>query len=222
VGNADIQIDIARIDVRSFNPAINLQRPTFRFANRATAIPLNRACDMESRFSKWTAGVLVVAAVALISSGAWAHWYELGASKNEWGLKYQAEVKAADGGKLNVQFTLSDQGRLKPIHSVFVMALSNPEPNGSRTYLVKQPITLKPGKDGKLTGQVEVAKKYADRAVIRIFTMTVDGRTTNTGELAGARYYDVPLKKFLKKAPPAASSQSTSSTASPPGNVAGQ
>ena len=80
---------------------------------------------------------------------------------------------------------------------------------------------MKPTEDGKLAGQVEVGKEFADRAVIRIFTLTVDGRSQMAGPTAGARYYDIPLKKFLKKVPSAASSQSGSSIApQPASNVA--
>jgi hypothetical protein len=174
---------------------------------------------MGFRFSSLATGLLVVAAVALMSSRSWAHWYNLGPSKGEWGLKYEGQVDAANGGKLNVRFTIADQGRLKPIHSVFVMAFSNPDRTG--TNLVKTSITMKPTEDGKLTGQVEVGKEFADRAVIRIFALTVDGRSQMAGPMAGARYYDIPLKTFLKKAPFAASSQSGSSIAPPPAsNVA--
>ena len=153
-------------------------------------------------------GLFVVIAVVLMSSNSWAHWYALGPSKDEWGLKYDGEVDA-NGDKLIVRFTIADQGRLKTVHSVFVMAFSNP--NRSGTNLVKANMNMKPTKDGKLTGQVEVGKEFADRAVIRIFTQTVDGRSQMTGPTAGARYYDIPLKQFLKKAPMAASSQSRAS-----------
>lgn len=164
-------------------------------------------------------GLLVVIAVVLMTGHSWAVWYALGPSKDEWGVKYDVEVDAAKADKLTVHFTLADQGRLKPIHSVFVMAFSNPNQTG--TNLVKSPITMKPTEDGKLAGQVEVAKEFADRAVIRIFTMTVDGRSYTAGPTAGARYHDIPLRKFLKKAALAPSSASGSFTASPPAsNVA--
>ena len=158
-------------------------------------------------------GVLAIIAVVLLTSRCWAHWFELGPSKDEWRLKYDGEVKAANGDKVTVYFTVADQGRLKPIHSVFVMAFSNPDRTGKQ--LVKTPITMKPTEDGKLTGQVEVGKEFADRAVIRIFTLTVDGRSQMSGPTAGARYYDIPLMKLLKKSPLDASSQSRSPVAPP-------
>jgi hypothetical protein len=171
---------------------------------------------MGLRFLRRATGLLVVTTVVLMTSLSWAHWYDLGPSKDEWGVKYQGEVEAANGDKLNVRFTLADHGRLKPIHSVFVMALSNPDHSGSRTYLLKVPITLNQTTDGELTGQVEVGKEFANRAVIRIFTYTVDGRSQMAGPTAGARYYDIPLQEFLKKAPLAASPQSPFPIASPP------
>ena len=171
---------------------------------------------MSFRFSPSAAGVLVVAAVVLTSGLSWAHFYDLGPSKDEWRLKYDGEVNAAEGDKLNVLFTLVDAGRLNPIYSASVIAFSNPSGDGARTYLLNARIDLKPTKDGKLTGQVQIDKKFADRAVIRILTTTFDGRSQMTGPLAGARYYDIPLKKFLKKTPGAAPSQTPSSVATPP------
>ena len=171
---------------------------------------------MGLRFSRLATGVLVVTAVLLMTNRSRAHWYDLGPSKDEWGVKYQGEVDASSGDKLNVSFTLADQGRLQPIHSVWVMALSDPGPGGSRTYLLKTPLPLKRTEDGTLTGQVEVSKAFAGRAVIRIFTYRVDGRSQMVGPTAGARYYDIPLTKFLKQAQPAASPASRSSIASPP------
>ena len=166
---------------------------------------------MNSRNSRLATSVLVIAAVVLVPSFSWAVYYSLGPSKDEWGLKYEVEVNAADGDKLNVRFTLADEGRLKPIYSATVVAFSNPRSNDG-SYLVKAQIDLKPTKDGKLTGQVQIPKRLADRAKIRILTQTFDGRW----QTAGAKLYDIPLKKFLNKVPEAASRQTPPSLASPP------
>lgn len=163
---------------------------------------------MSFRFSPKATGVLVVLSVVLMSSFVWSHFYELGPSKDEWGLKYEAEVTAIEGDKLNVSFTLADQGRLKPIYSVSVIAFSNLRPDGGRTYLLNTTIDLKPTPDGKLTGQVQIDKKFADRAMIRIMTQMFDGKF----QKAGARYYQMPVTKFMKKSP----SSTPSSIASPP------
>jgi hypothetical protein len=171
------------------------------------------ACEMSSRFSRLATGVIVVALVVLMSGRSWAVYYWLGPSKDEWGLKYDVQVNAADGDKLNVLFTLADEGRLKPIYSATVVAFSNPNSDGGRSYLVNAQIDLKSTKEGKLAGQTQIRKEFADRAMIRILTLMVDGRQRPTN---GAAYYDIPLKKFLNKRPVAASSQATPSIASPP------
>ena len=167
---------------------------------------------MYTRFSHLLIGALVVAAVVLMPGRSWAVFYALGPSSDEWGLKYDLEVNATSGDELNVAFTLSDGGRLKPIYSITVVAFSKPNRDGGRSYLVKTPIELKTTKDGKLAGQVQLRKEYADIAMIRILTLTVDGRR----QTAGAAYYDIPLKKFLNKAPVAAYSPTPSSIAVPP------
>jgi hypothetical protein len=50
-----------------------------------------------------------------------------------------------------------------------------------------------------ILGQVEIPKEHANRAMVRIFTMTVDGRSQATGPSAGARYYDIPLNRLQKR-----------------------
>ena len=167
---------------------------------------------MSSRFSRLATGVLVVAVVVLMSVSSWAVYYPLGPSKDEWGLKYDVEVNAADGDKLNVLFTLADEGRLKPIYSATVVAFSKPDSNGGRTYLVKAPIELKTTKEGKRAGQVQIRKEFFDGAMIRILTLRVDGRP----QTAGAAYYDIPLKRFINKTPVAASPEAVPSIAAPP------
>ena len=149
---------------------------------------------MKFRFPPSATAVLVVVAVVLMTSPLWAHFYELGPSKDEWGLKYEAEATVA-ADKINVTFTLADQGRLKPIYSVSIVAFSDPRRDGGRTWLMNTAFDLKPTKDGKLTGQLQFNKDLLDRAQIRIMTMTFDGKYQH----AGARYYQMPVKKFLKK-----------------------
>jgi hypothetical protein len=165
---------------------------------------------MNLRFLRLATAALVIAAAALMPGRSWAVFYPLGPSKDEWGLKYEVEVNAADGDQLNVRFTLAEQGRLKPIYSATVVAFSNPRSNDG-SYLLKAQIDLKSTKDGKLMGQVQIPKRLADRAQIRILTQTFDGQW----QTAGARLYDIPLKKFLS-AGVADSSKTLPSIASPP------
>jgi hypothetical protein len=148
-----------------------------------------------TRFSGLATGGLVFAAVVLIAGTSWAIFEGLGPSKDEWKLKYDVQVSAADGDLLNVAFTLVDEGRLKPIHSISVVAFSRPDQYGARTWDLKAPIELSPTRNGTRVGQVQIRSEFADRALIRFLTQTVDGRRVKT---ASAAYYDIPLKNFLK------------------------
>jgi hypothetical protein len=157
-------------------------------------------------------GSLVVTAIMLMPGRSWAVYYPLGPSKDDWGLKYDLQASETRGDALTVRFTLVDQGRLKPIYSITVVALSKLQSDGGRSYLVKAPIELKATKDRKLAGQVQIPREFAEIAVIRILTLTVDGRP----QTAGAAYYDIPLKKFLNATSVTDSSQTPASIASPP------
>jgi hypothetical protein len=139
-------------------------------------------------------------------------FYPLSPSQDEWGLKYDLQVTAADGDKLNVLFTLADAGRLKPIYSATVVAFSRPDITGGQSYLVKERIKLKPTNQGTRTGQVQIPKEFFNIARIRILTLRVDGRP----QTAGAAYYDIPLKRLLNKPPLKTSPAAPPSLAAPP------
>lgn len=157
---------------------------------------------MKILHSRFSPGVLAVAAILLLSNRSWAIYEGLGPSKDEWGLKYVVEVTPADSDKLNVVFTVADEGRLKPFYSADVVAFSkNADNQGRRSYDVKAAIPFQTTVDGKRTGQVQIPKEFADRAMIRILTQTFDGKRRTY-----AAYYDIPLKKYLQSEPATASS----------------
>jgi hypothetical protein len=133
-------------------------------------------------------------------------------SKDDWGLKYDLQVFAVEGDKLDVHFTLADAGRLKPIYSATVVAFTPPDISGGQSYLVKTRIPLKPTKDGERAGQVQIPRKFLNIAMIRILTLNVDGRR----QTAGAAYYDIPFKRFLTKTPVPTSPAAPPSLAAPP------
>jgi len=175
---------------------IRYSNPAFLKGERAMSIRLSRLAK----------GMLVVAVMVLMSERGWAIRQGLGPSKNEWGLKYDVAVADADGDKLTVVFALADEGRLKPFYSVDLVAFSKPDSGGSRTYDFNEPIKLKPGDDGKRVGQGQIPKKFLERAQIRIITLTVDGKR----QPSGGAFYDIPIAKYLNKAPVAASSAAAS------------
>jgi hypothetical protein len=164
---------------------------------------------MGIRLPRMATGVLVLAAMTLTSSTCWAIYYGLGPSKDEWGLKYDVDITDEGGDILTVAFTLADEGRLKPFHSIELIAMSRQADNqGRRSYDVKAPFELKTTEDGKRAAAVRIRKQYVDGAQIRILTRMVDGQR----QPSGGSYYDIPLKKFLEKSPEGRSP----SIASPP------
>jgi hypothetical protein len=162
---------------------------------------------MSIRLSRVATGMLVFAAIVLMPGRIWAIYYGLGPSKDEWGLKYEVEVRDAGIDKLTVVLTLADEGRLKPVYSIDLVAFSKQTDNqGGRSYDVKAPIELKPTEDGRRAGQVQIRREFLDRAKIRILTRMLDGKQQPSGGV----YYDIPIAKYLNKSPAAASSAATS------------
>jgi hypothetical protein len=159
---------------------------------------------MSIRLSRLATGMLVLAAMLLMSDRSWAIRNGLGPSKDEWKLAYDVVVYAADSDKLTVVFTLADEGRLKPIYSIDLVAFSKQTDNqGGRAYDVLTPIELKPTKDGRRVGQVQIRKQFLDRAKIRIITLTLDGKRQPSGGV----FYEIPIAKYLNPslaAPPSA------------------
>ncbi len=163
---------------------------------------------MNIRISRVATGFLVVAAIVLMSDRSWAIRHGLAPSKDEWKLKYDVAVEDTGSDTLTIVFTLADEGRLKPIYSIDLVAFSKQTDNqGGRSYDVMEPIKLKPTQDGKRAGKVQLRKEFVDRAKIRIITLTVDGQRQPSGGV----FYDIPIAKYLNKAP-----ADTSPLASPP------
>lgn len=149
---------------------------------------------MRSRSSRAVVSLLAVSLVAMTSAYCLAVYHDLGPSKDDWKMKYDLKVNGSDGDMVDVSFVLADEGRLKPIYSATVVAFSAPDRDGGRSYDVKAPIELKKAASGR-GGKVQIRKEFADRAMIRILTLNVDGKR----QTAGAAYYDIPLKKFLRE-----------------------
>jgi hypothetical protein len=156
---------------------------------------------MNNRFSRLATGGLAVAIVLLTCDRGWAVYWGLGPSKDEWGLKYDVDVTDAGNDKVNVVFTLGDEGRLKPFYTMEMIAFSKqPDEEGRFSYDVKEKIVLKRTPDGKRVGTVQMPKECLDRAKIRILTDYVDGQE----QTRGLAYYTILVSKYVDKAPQAA------------------
>lgn len=152
---------------------------------------------MNIRFSRLATGLLVVAAVALIANISWAIYTGLEPSKDEWGLKYDVAVTEADAASLNIVFTLADEGRLKPIYKIDLIAFSKQtDSQGGRSYDLTMPVEFKSTPDGKRMAQMKMRKEFADRAHFRILTLTVNGQRQKY-----AAFYNIPIQKYLKSVP---------------------
>jgi hypothetical protein len=162
---------------------------------------------MSIRFSRLATSLLVVAAIVLMSDHSWAIRYALPPSKDEWKLAYDVALEDSDSDTVNVVFTLADEGRLKPIYSIDLIAFSKQTDNqGGRAYDVNEHINLKPTKDGRRVGQAQIRKQFVGRAKIRIITLMVDGKRQPSGGVT----YDIPIAKYMNKA------TSSPSIAAPP------
>jgi hypothetical protein len=152
---------------------------------------------MSIRFSRLATAMLVVAVILLTSGRSWAIYNVLGPSKDEWGVKYDVQVKDTGRDTVTVVFTLDDEGRLKPFYSVEVIAMNKEtDSQGGHGYDVKKKIVLKPTEDGRRVGQVQVRKEFLDHAQIRILTERLDGQPQQW--LAN---YEFSLRRFLDKSP---------------------
>ncbi len=157
---------------------------------------------MNIRWSRWATGMLAVAAIVLMADRCWAIRYPLPPSRDEYGLKYDVSVEDAGNGMLNVVFTLSDEGRLKPLYSIDLVAFSKQtDREGGRAYDVMEPIKLHKTEDGRRVGQVQLPKQHVDRAKIRLITLTVDGKR----QPSGGAIHDIPIAKYLNRGPAVAS-----------------
>jgi hypothetical protein len=148
-------------------------------------------------------GLLAVVVLVLIAERAWAVFYPLGPSKDEWGLKYDVAVEDAGADMVTVKFTLVDEGRLKPIHSIRLSVLDkqNSSPN-SKTYKVIGRLEFKATSDGKRVGTIRLKKDLIELGNLEIITQRVDGKF----QARGAATYDIPLAKHLEPGSPAVAS----------------
>ena len=141
-------------------------------------------------------GLLVVAALALTAERCWAIYYALGPSMDEWGLKYDVDVEDAGSDMVTVKFTLIDEGRLKPIHSVSLSVLDKAKSSpASKRYTVKGRLEFKTTADGKRVGRIQLRKQEVDLANLQVLTQRVDGKFQS----AGAAYYDIALAEHLNE-----------------------
>jgi hypothetical protein len=153
---------------------------------------------MSIRFSRVATAVLSVATVLLVAQTSWAIRQGLTSNPADWNLDYDVQVEELDSDNLLVEFTVADEGRLKPFYSIDLVSFSKQTDNqGGRAYDMNEPIKLAPAADGKRVGKVQVPRRFADRAKIRIISLHVDGKRQPSGGV----FFDIPIIKHWKNAP---------------------
>jgi hypothetical protein len=167
---------------------------------------------MSIRMSHVTKGLLVVAAVVLTAAPCWAIYYALGPSKDDWGMKYNVEVDDSDKNNLDLTFTLDNEGRLKPIYKIELIAFSQQlDSQGGRSYDVMIPLKFEV-KDGTRVAHVTLKKEFANRAHFRVLTQMVDGKR----QPSGGSYHNIWVKKYWSNGEPDATPVADGAAPAPP------
>ncbi len=160
--------------------------------------------DVTTRTLRRMALFVVALVVAAITGRAWGLDFGLGETKEELKLKYDIAVEehsfdGASTGRVTVVLTIADEGRLKPLDGVELgIPGQEKSKDGSNWMDLVVSIDMKKTDDGKRVGRVHLRKDLAERAVIRLNTRTLDGKTRN---LTGGMYHAIPMAKYLKSAP---------------------
>ncbi|QDT44729.1 hypothetical protein Pan241w_48450 [Gimesia alba] len=123
---------------------------------------------------------------------AWAVGFEIGQTKEELKLEYEISVVDHGTGRVTVNLTIADEGKLKPIESVWLNISSLDDPH--RPDLSVSLATRKV--DGKLHVRAHLKKELAERAQLQLKTWT-NPRTGKQEPLTWF-YYPISVAKLLK------------------------
>lgn len=112
----------------------------------------------------------IVAAIVVVAGAnlAWALGLQLGQSPEELELKYDVDCAVHKSGRVTVNLTVAEQGRIKPIHDI---QLAIPSNDGSGYFDLSLSMATK-NVDGKLRARAHLSRELADRATIRLLTLT--------------------------------------------------
>jgi len=135
--------------------------------------------------------LLLLAALFLPAGRALAMGEILGETREQLKLKYEVKVQDPDNGQVQVEFTLEDEGRMKPLDAV---ELAIPKQDGSGTYDLTANLSVREDQ-GKRVARFNLKKEWAARAEIWLNTYHFDGKP-----LVMTHYhYLIPVAQYLKK-----------------------
>ena len=144
--------------------------------------------------------LLMLAALVLTANTTLGLGFILGETKEQLKLQYEVTVHDHGNGRVSVEFTLTDEGRLTPVEAVSLdIPAREKDKDGGYSYDLAVPLEWKKSNDGKRVARFEIRKDWAERAEIWLTTNSLDGK-----QLALTRYHHViPLAKYLKNDPAA-------------------
>ena len=140
----------------------------------------------------------VIAVIAIPASLALAMGFQLGETKEQLKLQYDVSLYDHDTGRVTIEFSLIDTGRLTPITSVDLSIASDERHDGGG---FKSDLTMSMAlrKDGaKQVGRIHIRKDWAERSEIQIKTGHLDGKQAPLTWY----YHSIPLKELVARAKP--------------------
>lgn len=141
--------------------------------------------------------LLATATVLLTTTIVLALGHELSATKEELKLKYDVSVTVHGSGRVTVNLTIAEQGKLKPLDSV---QIAIPSQDKSGYYDLSISLATE-NVDGKLTARAHLSRDLAERAQLRLVTHTLPDGSGGKSERTWY-YHTIPIAKYIQDTAP--------------------
>ena len=139
---------------------------------------------------KFCLPLIVFAALVLAANLAWALGFQLGETKEQLKLKYDVSLQDHGTGRVTVNLTIADHGRLKPLNSVDLVI-----PSKDGTGYVDLALSLATREvAGKEVVRVHLKRELAEQAEIHLKTSSLDGKQTPLTWY----YHVIPIAEYIK------------------------
>ncbi|MFO0914062.1 MAG: hypothetical protein U0795_13975 [Pirellulales bacterium] len=141
--------------------------------------------------------------LAGVTQRAWGIGFILGETKEELKLQYDVEVQDHGTGRVSIELTIKDEGRLKPLDDVqLVIPGRDTNSDGGHWMDLVVSLNLQAAGDGTRVGRAHLLREWAERAEIQLNTHTMDGKLDPLTRLhhviAIAKYLPAPRESAAK------------------------
>ncbi|MBI1310482.1 hypothetical protein GC176_04175 [bacterium] len=137
--------------------------------------------------------LLAMIVLAAAAKCVWALGFRLSQSKEQLELKYNVDCTDHDSGRVSINLTITEQGRIKPVHAV---QLAIPSDDGTGYFDLSVSLATETV-DGKLRARAHLTRELAERATIRLVTRT---NPESGGKAERTWYYHViPIADYIRK-----------------------